>query len=719
MVTQFFTQQLDYIFFFYGLAFILLMAVCAIIHKREEATGLPWILLGIFGLIHGVNEWFDLLAISLGDSRDFASLRLLVMLLSFVFLMEFGRRGLRSREGKGPGAWIYLPLLLFVVLCGRAGMPEFNAAVRYAFGLVGGLMAAGAIWRAARVDASDRLLTAVAVIVALYAVASGLVVPKASFFPATWLNHPAFLSATGIPIQLLRGLLAVACTAVIWRYHQNTKFLLALNEAETAQERTGKLLTAIIICLLTVGWVGTQLFGREAMRQVRSNILQLTRTTAAAISTERVERLSVTPADLVNPDYIRLRSQLTTLHEVNLNVHLIRLMFLKNGEVHIAVDSAGERDNDHKEIGTYYRNPPHELLAVFASGDSRTVGPYKDEDGTFVSGFSPLSSPGGKTVAVIGVDFTAASWQQMEAKYRLMAIATTLLFATLIAGFFIVIQRMLESTHLLGISRRRLEESQLQRQHELEEMNQQLEERVTQRTAKLVASNRELQHFAYIASHDLQEPLRTITSFVQLLAKRYQGKLDKDADEFIGFITDGAQRMKTLINDLLAYSRVGSSAKPFAGFEGESALERTLANLRQSIEKNGAVITRDHLPTLLGDETQIVQLFQNLLGNAIKFHGDRPPEIHVGFADRPGEWEISVRDNGIGMKPEFYDRIFVIFQRLHTIDRYDGTGIGLSICKKIVERHGGRIAVESEEGVGTIFTFTISKTPRPVDEDVH
>jgi len=226
---------------------------------------------------------------------------------------------------------------------------------------------------------------------------------------------------------------------------------------------------------------------------------------------------------------------------------------------------------------------------------------------------------------------------------------------------------------------------------------------------KLADSNRELQHFAYIASHDLQEPLRTITSFIQLLAKRYKGKLDKDADDFIGFVTDGAQRMQQLINDLLAYSRVDSKGKPFAPFDGEVALGYALANLRQAVEESGAIITHDPLPSLCGDEVQMVQLFQNLIANAVKFRGSAPPLVHIGVMDRPAEWEFSVRDNGIGIDPKFFDRIFELFQCLHSRDQYAGTGIGLSVCKKIVERHGGRISVISEPGNGATFTFTIRK----------
>jgi len=228
-------------------------------------------------------------------------------------------------------------------------------------------------------------------------------------------------------------------------------------------------------------------------------------------------------------------------------------------------------------------------------------------------------------------------------------------------------------------------------------------------SCKLAASNKELQHFAYIASHDLQEPLRTITSFIQLLAKRYKGKLDSDADDFIGFITDGAKRMQQLITDLLSYSRVDSRGKDFASFDCQTVFARTIDNLRQAIIESGAEITHDPLPIMYGDDVQMSQLFQNLIGNAIKFRGSGAVAIHVGICDRQNEWEISVRDNGIGIEPQFFERIFEIFQCLHPRDQYPGTGIGLAVCKKIVERHNGKISVASEPGKGTTFTFTISK----------
>ena len=250
------------------------------------------------------------------------------------------------------------------------------------------------------------------------------------------------------------------------------------------------------------------------------------------------------------------------------------------------------------------------------------------------------------------------------------------------------------------------------------------EEQLTRTAADLARSNKELEQFAYVASHDLQEPLRMITSYTQLIAKRYGDKLDNDAREFINFAVDGARRMQRLINDLLAYSRVGSKGKALEPVAGADCLKAALDNLKVAIEECGANVTFDALPTVMADAGQLTQLFQNLIGNALKFRGTAGPHIHIGAKRRPApscpvptaqsprrqekpeEWVISVRDNGIGIEPQYFDRIFVIFQRLHTQVQYPGTGIGLAICKKIVERHGGQMWVESKPGAGTSFCFT-------------
>lgn len=228
-----------------------------------------------------------------------------------------------------------------------------------------------------------------------------------------------------------------------------------------------------------------------------------------------------------------------------------------------------------------------------------------------------------------------------------------------------------------------------------------------QAVAGLKRSNEELQQFAYVASHDLQEPLRMVSSYTQLLARRYKDKLDSDAEEFINFAVDGANRMKVLIDDLLEYSRVGTHGKTFEPTDLSVILDKAKYNLQMAIEDSGAVITCDELPSIIANSTQLVQLFQNLIGNAIKFRGDLTPQIHVSAEQRESEWLFSVKDNGIGIEQKYADRIFAIFQRLHKKTEYPGSGIGLAISKKIVELHGGKIWMKSEPGKGTIIYLTI------------
>ena len=235
----------------------------------------------------------------------------------------------------------------------------------------------------------------------------------------------------------------------------------------------------------------------------------------------------------------------------------------------------------------------------------------------------------------------------------------------------------------------------------------QMEERLQQMTAEMQRSNTELEQFAYVISHDLQEPLRMVSSYTQLLAKRYGKKLDNDADEFIGYAVDGAKRMQTLLHDLLEYSRVGTRGKPFGLVNCEHVVEQAMANLKIAIEECSASVSYDTLPTVMGDEGQLVRLFQNLIGNAIKFRREETPQVHISALRRNNIITFTVKDNGIGIDPQHSQSIFEIFRRLHTREEYPGTGMGLAICKKIVERHGGHISVQSQPGQGSTFYFSV------------
>jgi light-regulated signal transduction histidine kinase (bacteriophytochrome) len=227
------------------------------------------------------------------------------------------------------------------------------------------------------------------------------------------------------------------------------------------------------------------------------------------------------------------------------------------------------------------------------------------------------------------------------------------------------------------------------------------------KSSELARSNEELERFAYVASHDLQEPLRMVASYTQLLARRYRGRLDSEADEFIAFAVDGATRMQNLIRDLLSYSRITTQGRSLQPVDARLACTTALQNLQRSIEESGASVSVGTLPTVRADATQLTQLFQNLIGNALKYCRQRVPQIHVDAQISGKVWLFAVQDNGIGIEEQYFERIFQMFQRLHTREEYPGTGIGLAICRRIVERHGGKIWVESQPGQGSTFRFAI------------
>jgi len=235
----------------------------------------------------------------------------------------------------------------------------------------------------------------------------------------------------------------------------------------------------------------------------------------------------------------------------------------------------------------------------------------------------------------------------------------------------------------------------------------QIKKKLKRTLAELKRSNTDLQQFAYVASHDLQEPLRMVASYTQLLEERYKDKLDTDAKEFIQFAVDGALRMQRLINDLLSYSLVGARQKPVKPTDCNSVLSKVIANLSVAIEQNNVIITTDDLPTVMADASQMQGLFKNLVGNAIKFRSEHAPRVHLSAKQYRNKWLFSVQDNGLGIDPQYKDKIFLIFQRLHSKEEYPGTGIGLALCKRIVERHGGKIWVDSNVGKGSTFYFTL------------
>ncbi|MBA4386960.1 MAG: hypothetical protein C0404_03200 [Verrucomicrobia bacterium] len=455
-MTEFFQGQLDYIFFFYGLAFVLLAVVCASL-RHDKSSELPWSWLALFGITHGLNEWLDMLVVTAGDSTAFSTVRVGIMILSFVFLIEFGRDGLKRVTGRGPGQWILLPLLALAVAGIAVDLTGMNVTARYALGLVGGAWAAVALFAAARRHkTSSRLLVAAGILMAVYAVTSGLIVPKAPFPPASAINHASFMAIAGFPVQLLRGLLAVLLAVTAWAYQQKT--LRTSELLHVAPGSTGGLRLALAICSVVVaGWIATEIRSRHADSAVRDEIMNQTSIAAASLSIERVRHLGYNSSDPDSPDYLRLRKQLMDMQSASPKTRWYYLLGKRGQRMVFGPDSVPEGEYGHAAPGTPCYQPPALLSAVFEKGAPATIRPYRDESGSFVSIYVPILDPvSGGVLAVFGADVDAKNWQNIVAASRLPVIIITLLISILICGFFTANQSILNSTRQTAASEARL-----------------------------------------------------------------------------------------------------------------------------------------------------------------------------------------------------------------------------------------------------------------------
>jgi PAS domain S-box-containing protein len=1040
--SEFLRSQLDYIFFFYGLSFIVLSGICFnLSRKKGLPTGLQWKWLALFGLLHGVNEWLDLLAISLGDNDLFTGIRTTVMALSFVFLFEFGRRGVRGAGAKLAGYWLYIPVGLIAFSGATYGASGLNATMRYGLGFTGGLLTALSFFVAGRKNSpsSAGRFIMPGLLSLGYAAATGLVVPAANFFPAFLLNHDGFWAWSGIPIQLIRGFLAMALAIVLWNYLESCSIKGNLPTTRRFLFTRRKSVAGAFLIIILFGWLITnalhlyahnnlltehrndtfairQLFHfdfRKVDQAVRSlsggtyilpalktpspetianvhslldryrrsfdfsvcylldtsgNVLASTNRDApgsflgqnystrqyfqAALSgkpgkeiaigrtsgikgyysaypcldasgkiagivaiklnltsaifphhhpsllidpygivflsnqsryesralwpldaetQEKVLGLHLYPRVNFSPTLVRKAKNADIIHlnkssyyffsepidipgwfvAILANTHTIReyrlaginttiliclifivfLIALRQREDTLAmlVQEMNERKQiaemlqksqqmlrlvlDHMPARIFWKDRNLQYIgcnnscardAGLASPEMiigktdfdlawslnaskyraddilviKTNQPKLDYEEKIVSSDGrvfwartsklPLHGSDGEVSGVVGIydDITArklAEESLQEREATLAAIASSARDAILmmnpegrisfwnnaaerILGWsrdealgkdlheFLAPQRYHEAFHhAFAHFQATGQGAAVGKNLELHALKKDGSEitielslssvllaghwnavailrDITERKRaelELARSNAELEQFAYVASHDLQEPLRMVTSYVQLLAKRYQGKLDQDAHDFIGFAVEGATRMHLMINDLLDYSRVMRHTLEFEPVDSGQALQKALSNLEIAIQESGAVITHESLPIVMADHTQLMRLFQNLIANAIKFRSEKAPEIHVHAELKDNQWIFSVRDNGIGFEPQYAERIFAIFQRLHTHAHYPGSGIGLAVCKKIVDRHGGRIWAESSAGHGSTFYFTV------------
>lgn len=457
----FFLRQMDFVYFVFGFAFIILAAVCAMLQQRNTFR-LPWIWFGLFALTHGVHEWLWMSAISLGDSKPFAITRLALMGISFLFLVEFGRDSWFKLRGKGPGRWIYLPLMAFVCCGGFYGIAGTHAAIRYSLGFIGSFWTALSLLLASRKRNENSIfLKVMAVAMAIFAVAAGLFVPKSTFFPATVINEDAFQQWIGLPIQVFRAILPVATAIAIWGYYRRSRKEIETVLGREAGRSHGRSLTLILFIVLLAGWYGAEQTGQEVDRQYREALLHQVRICSAAIGPDHLRNLSGTPDDLTHPDYIWLRDRLGSMKSPDETYRWLHVVFKRAGKLYFSVDSIPKDDPNHTGAGVEYQKPPPGLAEVFQTRQAMVVGPFTDERGTFVSGFAPIYDPqSDRVIAALGIDMDALTLDRTIARRRSTMILITLLAAILVIVFLVARQRMMESSLVIAVSERRMAEAQ-------------------------------------------------------------------------------------------------------------------------------------------------------------------------------------------------------------------------------------------------------------------
>ena len=456
----YFQHDLDYVYFAYGLAFVLVAAICAVI-PRESTRGIPWTWLGGFGLAHGVTEWLEIIALDLQDTPAFGSVRFAVTALSFVFLCEFGRRTLGNLQCRGPGRWIYLPLLALAASGALGGFASLQATTRYALALFGGLWAAWALYRLEQKDERSRgFLAAAAMGTAAYALAAGVIVPKAPFFPASILNADGFHSAVGVPIQLFRAALGVLIATALWAYSGRLRRI-DLSAAESrGVAPLGYGLAIMLAVTLTAGWRVAEFASDWSDDEVR-DILQVQAGTAAAgFTPEELAPLRENTLDRDDANYRHLREQMQAVNHANPDVRSERLLVLRGGRI-IEVVTVDAKNPGRSESRVAYERPPKELLEAFSAGKVTTLGPYRGDTGDLVSAFAPIRDSHTHAVAgVLGIDISAEDWKHSVAQYRLTAMFVALLLVLLVIYFFIVRERTWRSAQLNSRSETRLAAAQ-------------------------------------------------------------------------------------------------------------------------------------------------------------------------------------------------------------------------------------------------------------------
>ena len=446
--------QMDYIYFVSGLCFILLAIIC-LTHRNPENQQLPWKWLGLFGLVHGISQWFDLLAISVSDSTIFAGFRICLTAVSFLFLVEFGRTALLRLCGKGPGRWIYIPLIALSALGGFAGWAGLGASSRYALGFVGGTWSACILLLAAKQGngLSRKALFAIGTSIGIYALSAGIIVPKTAFFPASLLNKDSFISLLGFPVELIWDIVALCAAGAVWDY------FLACNSEKIEQHgrsRSAFLAATTVVAILIAGWILTERIGNEADLQYRDNLLCRTMVTTSSINPALIEQLTGSPSDVDKPVYKVLKDQLQSIRKTNSDCRFVYLTALHKGKVIFLVDAEPSDSEEYSPPGQVYDEASPEFISCFLDYKPMVEGPFPDEWGTWVSGLAGIRDPiKNRTIAVLGMDVDANKWFKKIADDRLVCIFMTFLVCALAVTFIAIVQGTKDFTASIAESERR------------------------------------------------------------------------------------------------------------------------------------------------------------------------------------------------------------------------------------------------------------------------